>query len=352
MSFFHPDPEIKVFNHVDELRDHLKLNRRGHFVVNDFGKLKFSQSTDGKLQLDWGSGVFEFTDTGFTRFCEAIKVPANFVRILPFDNLVKDLLIAFLHVTAKSLTILYKDNLVYGVSKRVEPLSCLEILNSAFMTNHKEFTNVSILNEDMLVQFTNNEFTLMPGDNFKSGLSLVHRGSQGVTPELSFYTLRLICTNGMVGSSLVKLGKFSNRLEKSKLLTLLPDRVDSNLVTANDLLITSCVKMSQSEVPQEEKKFIKGFLAKKLDFNIEDASDGGSNQFDALITNKVCTFYDLLNFITDYAKNFETEDKFEIEALGGRLAAGFRDVDPASELFSGYTEFKRKMLHKDKVPTL
>lgn len=349
-ELFLPNAGQKEFESIDTLRDFLKTEKRGTYLCTDFNKIKFSLSKDNEFLIDFGIGNYRFTVDGFNKFCKYFNVPTKFVSGLPYDNIVKDLYASLLNSDKEFVTFLYKDDKIYGISNREEPISTLEVLDTAFRTNHKEFKTIGFNNEEVIVNFCSNILNPIPGDIYGSGLSLHHNGTEARTPTLDFYYWRQVCTNGAVATSLIKLNKFSNRMDKSKFLSNFNSRVDQSLQKANDMLLVSLKSMHTKQIPNEEKPHVKEFLARKLDFN---NNEGGSNSFDLEVTNKTeVTYYDLMNFITDYAKDFALVERHELEILGASISAYFRPVQPASELFKGYAEFKRRRIHKESIPTL
>lgn len=346
-SVVYDDTSMEVYKTVEELRENLNKRKRTTSLVDNFSNIKFSNDVNGKLQIDFGSGKQAFSSVGFDRFCKLIRVPSKFVKTLPYDNIEKDLYVSLFKSPLEQINFISKDNRVIGVSDKEDPVSTSEIVDKLFETNHKTIRDVSVYNEQLILSFTRNEEAPIIGDRIDSGLCLSHDDSTGGNPSLSYYFWREVCTNGAVAREIQKIAKFSKRMGKTQMFEIFNARVEESLNNISAILSGAIQTMNNTKIIQDEKKYLKCFLDKKLNF--EENEVIGTAFTKSILQNVDSSYYDLMNFITDSAKSFPIDEKFHLESLGGNMVAHFKSVHPSFDIFKGYNDFKRKKMHKDGV---
>lgn len=339
--------ENKEVKDINSLFKVLKEDNIKSSLVDDLGNIKFGQNTDGYLTIDYGQGTNVVTNSGFDRLCTLLNVPAKFVRKLPYDNIIKDLTASLMNTQVDHMSFITKDSDIIGVSSRKDPILTLEAVDRSFSSNRlEEIKEIGLENNNLIINFTRDrELLPFSDDTLDIGLSLNHDNTTGGSPSLSLYFWRLICSNGAVARDLVKIVKFSNRLEKSKMLSLLSERITTSLDDAKTILREAIIKMKETKIDPTDRKYIRGYLGRKLNWGENDTS---TTQYDLKIGgNNDTNYYDVMNYITDFAKNFDLEEKHRLELLGGRMLDHFRVIKPASEVFPGYSEYKRRFIHKE-----
>lgn len=339
------DKPDEFFKSVDNLRDYLTKQNRLSVYTDSPAAVEFFKSDKNMFSINTGQGKYPLSEGGFNRLCKILKVPPKFLLKLPSDNVFKDLKASLYKTQVKGLNFIIKNDVIVGIGEKPETTSALEVVDRVFTGNQYTIKNVGISAEDLVVDFVRDSTMPLINDNLYYGLSFKHSDSDGAHPQMSHYVWRQVCSNGLIVSHLEKLAKFSNRMPKEKMFEILTDRVRENIDLISSSLHGLVNTMNETKVPQEERRFIKDFLEKKMDFeNHNDLSE----KYDSLITKKEeATHYDLMNFITDSAKNFSVLERRRIEMLGGQLMLNFKSESPSLEIFSGYQTFKFNALRKE-----
>ena len=335
-----------TFKTLEECSAFLNSQQRQTYLIDrsQFTDIKLGKTKENKVTIDFGQGEMPLNRSGFSRLCKITKSPENYLTSLPLENIRKDIVARLLTDSKlKHINFIAKNGQVTGAATKEVTLSSQQFLNNAFQTNHKTFRNIGMFNEHLVVDFTtNDEQSPLPNDVFGFGLSCLHDDSSGNHPIISPFSYRLVCTNGAVHSKTLGSVRFGARMSVDKVFEVLQQRfteLPNQLSTKyHDVLST----MNTTNISAEEKPHIRAFLAEE--FNWEGGIDG-STQFDDAITNKENTnYYDLLNVITSYANQLDIRTRREIQMLAGRMFDYFDSN--STELFSGYSEFKRQELAK------
>lgn len=340
--------EEKNFKKLDDLKDYLKTKNRTTALVSGLSKLKFSQDTLGKLQLDYGQGPQNFTERGFKILCKTFRMPPKYLELLPHENMVKDIFASIAKSPKEKINFISKDNRIIGCSTKDELTSTEEVINKLFETNHKNIKELAYRDDRLYLSFTRDTVVPLPNDSLETGLSVKHDDGQGGYPELSHYAYRLVCSNGLKTWTLEALASFSNRMEKSKMFEVFNQRIEDSLGKVNNPMVEAIKNMSNSVIPTEDRRHYKAYLKNKMYFGEHPEF---KSEFESLIENKVdANFYDLMNFITNSAINLAVDEKDSLERLGGDMLAHFKDYKPSLDIFSGFTEFQRKLVYKEQNP--
>lgn len=333
------------FKDLDSMRDYLKSQDRKTTLVDNFSKLNFNQDSLGKLQLDFGQGPKSFTETGFKIFCKTLKIPPKYLETLPHENMVKDTFASIAKSKHERINFITKDNKIVGCSPKEDLTSTEEVVNKLFETNHKNVRELTYRNEEFFISFIRDTIIPLPNDQLETGIAVHHNDGLGNHPDLSHYAYRLVCTNGLKTWTLEPVATFSNRMSKDRMFDAFNGKIEETIGRINNSLSEAVKRMSSTMVPTEDKKFYRAYLSSKMSFgdHVEFSSD-----FENLITNNPnSTFYDVMNFITNAAKVYAVDEKSNMERLGGDMLAYFKSYKPALDVFSGFTEFKRKRIHKE-----
>jgi len=337
--------ETESFSNLDDAKQYIADHPMSIITTDSPSTIEFEMGSDGELEAKVAGAKLQFAERGFDRFCDLISVPKKFVKALPFENIKKDLYASLMSSALNRITFMLKNGVVVGATPKEDPVYPREVIDKAFSVNHKDIKEINLYDDQLIVNFTRDTQQPVINETIDTGISLFHNGGVGANPTLSFYFWRQICSNGAMTKHLVKLGRFSSRMKKDRMLNVFESRVNSSLDEGNDILCSSIRNMNEEIIEEPEKKYLKHFLSKKLRFK---EHDDGPSKFQLDIMSKEASYYDLLNFITDFAKSFGLFDKYTIERLGGDMVAYFLDVKPTSELFKGYAEFKRKAMHKER----
>ena len=343
---YYKTAEEKNFKKLDELQAFLKTQDRKSSMVDGLTKLKFSQDGLGKLQLDYGQGPQVFTERGFNIFCKSFKMPPKYLEVLPYENMVKDIFASIAKSPKEKINFISKNNRLIGCSTKEEITSTEEVVNKLFETNHKDVKEMAYRDDRLYLSFTRDTVIPIPGDNLETGLSVHHDDGMGSFPTLSHYVWRLVCTNGMKTREIENLASFSNRMQKSKMFEVFNKRIEDSFGKINNPLVECITRMSKTKIINDDKKYYRSYLKGKMYFADHPEFESG---FTSLIeTNTESTFYDLMNFITNSALNLAVDEKDQLERLGGDMLAHFKAYKPSLDIFNGFTEFKRKKIHKEK----
>lgn len=339
------DGVCQSFKTLDELKKDLITRKTGLALIDKSSKMPaYSQDSNGKLVVDFGQGKYNFSETGFDRYCKLINAPSRFVKGLPYDNIIKDLSASMFKSEVEKINLLTQGSTIMGASSKDRIISPLEIIESGIDPTGKEFPEISISEGQMLLRFTKSTEVMPFGEVLKTGLAITQDIGSGAAPSLDYYFLRLVCLNGAVARKFIKIGKFSGKMEKSKVLEVLKARIETNFKD-KDMILKECItRMTSSIITPDDRKYIKLYLSAKMNLkNHEDIS----NKLDIQVKDG-SNYYDLMNVITDGAKNYGPVDKFKFESLGGTMIEHFLPVKSTSEIFPGYCEFRRKKIYKEK----
>jgi hypothetical protein len=343
-DIFHKNADV-AFKSVDEIKDFLSTKNRVVSTPVD-NNVNFESDKDGRLHLLSTGNDLQFAQSGFNRFCKLLKVPPKYLQELPFDNIKKDLTVSMLKSNLEEMNLIVRDEKIVGVTARENVVSPLEVVDRVFK-NGKELKDANISNENLTLCFVRSYENIVDNDRIGSGLCVTHDNSTGSYPSLSFYFWREVCENGAIAKNLEKMSKFSTRLDKDKMFEMLDMKIEQYTSSIENILSSSLQNMKQREVPQDEKRFLKSFLSRKLDFKNNGELEG---KFDDLISkSSVSNYYDLMNYITNSSKEMTTVDSNKVKVLGGMMVAHFKSEKPSLDLFNGYAEFKRKKLYKDSI---
>jgi len=338
------DLGFKDFTSIDELRDHLKKDSLAVKTIDGPSSIRFNQDSNGLLQADVTGEKYNFTKNGFDIFCKIFKVPPKFVKDLPFENIVKDLSVSILKSPLSEVSLITRNSKIVGASTRKQPLNTLDVVDKAFATNRVDFKNIGLSNGQLIVDFTRDKTVTLSGEVFETGINLIHDGDIGDTPSLDYYFWRLVCKNGAVSKKIISLSKFSKKMTNDAVYTLLSERVGVSLDIPNAMLKDSISRMETTKIADDDRKYIKMFIGKKLDFA---SREDGETQYDIKI-KEGSTYFDLMNFTTDFAKSLDSANQNRIERFGGSMLGYFQTTKPSSEILKGYTEFKRLKVYKEK----
>lgn len=324
---------------IEELRAYLGTFDRQSIFIDSPSAINFFKSDKNLFTVDTGQGKYPLTNSGFERFCKLIKVPSKFLLSLPHDNTFKDLKSTLYRAPITGINFIIKNGVIVGVSNKEQTTSAIEVLDRVFTDNHNfKIRNIGMEGEELILDFTRDSISPIVGDELECGLSLHHSDHDGSHPSLHNYIYRLICSNGAKALTSNKVAKFSGRMTKDKVFEILNERISTNIELIMSNLTSSIEKLNNTTIPTDEKKYIRGFLRKKLEFKDHDDIEAS---YDEKIHNKgEPTFYDLMNFITDSAKNFDIVNRDRIESLGGQLVVNFNPDRPTMELFRGYEAYK------------
>jgi len=340
------DAPDKFFSVLDEVREKLSKEVRKSVYTDSPTTVDFFKSDKNLYSADTTRGKYPFSNLGFDRLCKLLNVPAKFMKKLPSDNAIKDLKASLYRTPLKGLNFIIKDDVIVGVSDKEETTSALEVLDRLFVPGHGfAVKNIGMSGEQLVVDFTRDTITPILNDSLEYGLSLRHTDHEGTHPQLSHYVWRQVCSNGLIVSQLQKLAKFSNKMPKDKMFEMLSERVSYNIDLISTPLGSAVERLNTSTIPQEERRFLKSFLSKKMDFENHDDLDTG---FEEKISRKAeSTYYDLMNFITDAAKNFSVLERRGLEGLGGQLVSNFKPDTVTLEYFKGYAAHKFAAIQKE-----
>lgn len=336
------DKPVRDFKTIDQLQETLNKETIQTVKIDGIASISYKQRGDGVLQLEVGGRANPVTQTAFVKLCSLLKAPARFLVELPFENISKDLLVRAFKTEEEKINLILKDDVIIGLSTREEVLTTRELLENTIPSIDKNcIRNISLVNERMFLSFVRSKESPLPGDQIETGLTITHDDSGGLAPAIDYYFYRLACSNGAVVKEIMKIAKFSNRMSKVKTLDLYKNRIEQSLDHINSIICTAIGTMSASPIPAEEKRFISDYLGFK---NRED----GLNLFQSKVhNNPAATYYDLMNFITDFAKSFDPIEKRIYESLGGNMILHFREFNKSVDLFPKFTEFKRQKLHEE-----
>lgn len=347
ISPLYANEESKFYKTVDDFRDFLKAQDRQVIPVDTITNIKFSHDATGKLNTNFGSGDKGFTEGGFSRFCKTLGVPARFVSSLPHENTCKDLYASLYSSGLDKINFIVKKDRITGVASRDDSVSTLDLMDKVFTgAPDRKVKEISFYNETADVSFTRQSIAPILNDQIDLGLMLSHDDSYGSNPSVSLYFWRLICENGAVAKQLEKIVKFG-RMNREQMFTVLGDRVESSLDTLGITLGASIKNMSQKTIPDEDKKYYKAYLRKKLSF--EDKGYLETKYASLIEQNSSATYYDLMNYITDSAKDFDSSQKTKLLVMGGEMVSHFKDFNPTLDVLRGFTEFKRKKIYKEQL---
>lgn len=343
------DEGFKDFKTLDDLLNALKAEGLEDHTADGFGTFKFGQNTENRLTLDFGRGAMEFSPTGLDSFCKILGAPPKYIRTLPYDNVVKDLSASLLSSQLKKMNLIFNNkNVIQGVSGREKAIHTVDVIEEF----RKALPSVDMrelagFNHEYIINFTSHPVDMpqLDNDNFLSGLAITHDGNCGLSPEIGFFIYRLVCSNGAVSKELVAMSKISNRKGRDKVLEVFRERLTTSLDTVNMDLKEAIFKMTGSRIEGEDVKYINKYLKKKMDYNNHDNVQSNYNRK----IKDGSTYYDLMNFITDSAKEYDAVEKHKLETLGGRMLSFYHPSRPSSEVLPGYTEFKRRTKHKELV---
>ena len=340
------DAPDAFFNSLDELRDKLSKEVRKSVYTDSPTTVDFFKSDKNLYSADTTQGKYPFSNTAFDRLCKLLNVPAKFMKKLPADNAIKDLKASLYRTPLKGLNFIVKNDVIVGISDKEQTTSALEVIDRLFTPNHGfSVKNIGMSGEQLVIDFTRDTITPIIDDSLEYGLSLKHSDHDGSHPHLSHYVWRQVCSNGLIVLQLEKLAKFSNKMPKEKMLEMLNERVSYNIDLISASLGGAVDKMSTTTIPQEERKYLKSFLYKKMDFENHDDLDVG---FEEKISRRAeSTYYDLMNFITDAAKNFSVLERRGLEGLGGQLLSNFKSDRVTLEYFKGYAAHKFAAIQKE-----
>lgn len=335
-----------TFKTLEECQAFLATQQRQTHLVDrsQFTDIKLGKTKENKVSIDFGQGELPLNRTGFSRICKITKSPENYLASLPLENIRKDIVARLLNDSKlKHLNFIMKNGQVVGAATKENTLSSQQFLNNAFQTNHKTFRTIGVSNERLVVDFTtNDEHSPLPNDVFGFGLSCFHDDSSGNHPTLAPYSYRLVCANGAVHTKTLGNVRFGARMSVDKVFEVMQQRFIELPQQLSQKYHDVLTVMNTTSVSPDEKKHIRDFLSEE--FSWESGIDG-STQFDEIITNKEgANYYDLLNVITNYANQLDIQTRRQIQMLAGRMFDYFDNS--STELFSGYSEFKRKELAK------
>lgn len=341
-----PSSVMQTYKTVDEFRDALKTTDRRVMIADNINTVKFNHDMNGKLMIDFGSGPYGFTETGFERFCKKIHVPASFVSALPCENSCKDLLASIYQSKIEQVNFIVKDNKIVGASDREDTVSTLEIVDRLFSSaSDKKLKEIGVYREKALIYFTKEGSIPLVDDPIDYGLCVTHDDSTASNPSLDFYFFRQICSNGAVSRHIEKISKLSNRMDKMQMFDVLTQRVEQSLDYVNSTLSAAVRSMSTAPILSDDKKYLKMYLTPKLRFKENEYI---ALKYDELIGQKDnATYYDLMNFVTDSAKDFAIDERHRLMALGGDMVAHFKSQKATLDVFKGFNEFKRQKMHKE-----
>lgn len=338
--------EDKIFSTMEEFVKFTEDQNRVETVIDNGANVKFAQDEIGKLTIDFGKGPFKFHETGFIGLCKTLKVPSRYLQSLPSENLIKDLFVGMAKCNADKLNLVTKADRFTGIAAREERVSTREILNRiSNLDGNIQFKELSYLNEQTRMSIATSTIVPLPNEVFDCGVALFHDDSSGLHPDLNHYIYRQTCSNGAKTTKLIKISGFSQRMSKLKMLDLLPKKIQTNVTNLEAQITSTLTSMSSMLVGAEDKKYIKKFLAKKLGFNVHK---DGFEAFDKEMLKETATYYDLMNFITNFAKKFDDSSrKDSIEHIGGDMLGFFKQNHRAMEPLQGFNTFKTKQLHKE-----
>jgi hypothetical protein len=345
LSFF-ADEEDKTFKTLPELVTHLQGEsyRTEAIDRSAFPNVKFDKDADNRVTLDWGNGPIQMQNTGFTRLCKLLKAPENFLNQLPLDNIRRDVVARLMSSEDLSrITAIIKNNRIVGVSKKEAPLSALSLLQNSqiFTTNHKTFQSCGVTNGRVMIDYTVTDNQPLPNDSFGFGISMVHDDTMGTYPSIAPYSFRMVCANGLVHTRTFGNVRFSNRMSNDKFMESFSAKA-TELPTQMFAEYASVLSTMQNKsIEGEEKPIIRDFLSDTL--NWESGIDG-STTYEAEIARKgTATYYDLMNFTTNYANQLDLRSRRTTQMLGAEMFDFFKGDQ--GELFKGYAEHHRKHVY-------
>lgn len=340
---FNPDSEEMVFEKIDKFKDFLQTQDRKEFPVEDFKAINFSKDSTGKFLVDFGSGPRMFTPSGFSALCSTIKVPNRFITKLPHENMCRDLTASLFRSDEKILNFITSKDNVIGVSTRKVPVSTLEVLEKLLLENGLNYTDINYHKGMSAVSVVKGRITCLTGDEFDCGVVIQHDDCFGDHPRFGQYIWRLICTNGARVKTFEKTSKFSNRLDKTKMFDLFSTRLTESMDLVCNDFVSVINRMTETKIPREDKRYLKAFVSKKLGHE-----EGGDPEYEMNIhDNDDATYYSLMNYITDYAKNFEPSQKNKYELLGGNVLSYFKDKGGSHEILPGFSNYRLKQIKKE-----
>jgi hypothetical protein len=345
-SLFLEDTTEKVYKKdiISNIENELKKENRT-FLSTDVPKnIRFSQK-DGRLQVQIPSyGTYPISNIGFERLCKILKAPARFFRQLPFENIQKDLSVQTLNTNYDRINFIIKNNVITGVSVRDFDVSPKDVLEKVLQNNSLKIIEGGYFNGNVFINYTNSENTPIINDSFQYGLSIICDDTGKDNPHLDTYLYRLICANGALAREYAPFQRFSNKQNKDSILDVISDKIQNGDYDLSSNISDSLSNMKDQLIPQDEKKYLQYYLKRSLDFKNRD---DGKSRFQQEIVSKEASYYDLMNFITDYAKGFDLYNKRKLEILAGNMLPAFKEVNPHDEIFHGYAEIKRKAMRKE-----
>ncbi len=345
-SPFHPDIGYSDFKNIQEFREHLDKQNRVSPLVDASKGIKFGYDQSGKITMDYGSGVKGFTENGFTRFCKMLHVPARYIANLPSENASKDLLATLHRSKLSKFSLVLLDDQIVGATPKEETVSTLEIIDRVFADGAPfNIKGIGGYKGNSIIYFTTESAVPIVNDQIDYGMALSHDDSMAGNPMVDFYFWRQICSNGAVARKLERLIKISNRMPKDKMFEVLINRIGTSLDSAASSFSSAVSTMSRTPIPTDDKKYLKSYIGSKFYFKDNQHLE---TKFETLIRNNdAATYYDLMNYITDSAKDFPIDESHRFLALGGDMVAHFKENKPTLDVFTGFTEFKRKKIYKE-----
>ncbi len=334
------------FKTLEELREHLGKQTRRSLFTDSPTTVDFFKSDKNIYSANTTQGSYPFSESGFEKLCKMLKVPSKFVLNLPSDNVTKDLKASLYRMPLKGLNFITKNDVIVGVSEKEQTTSATEVLDNLFPANHAYgIRNIGLSGENLIVSFTRDSITPFIGDTLEYGLSMLHSDHDGSHPQMGHYVWRQVCSNGLIALKLEKISKLSRKMPKDKMFEMFNSRVSENIELLTKSLTGALTRLQETVINPDEKKYLKTFLAKKLDY---EAYADLSVKFDDVISHKSeSTYYDLMNYVTDSAKNFSVMQRHYVEGLGGQLLANFKPDRASLECFNGYAAHKFAAIQKE-----
>lgn len=335
----------KSFKDFEELSQHLASEQwTAHRVNNSqFSQFKIDRDSEGILIANWDGQNRRFSETGFERFCKCIDAPSKFLTKLPIENIRKDTSARLLGSTLGFVNLITKRDIITGCTLKEHPVSASDVILNGLQNANFNFRELSTShNEKVFIPFTTDSSEPISGDELGMGTLLSMDDSNGEFPTLQPYIWRQICSNGAIARSLGKPYKFSSRLTRDKMLEVLAQKIETESERFQEVIHKAIVAMNSQIIPNEEKSHLESFMSKKLKWDKEEGSP--EDYTEEIHENKNATYYNLFNYITNAAKNWDTEGRVKIQTLGGSMLGYFKEHGVKDEIFKGYTEFKRREL--------
>ena len=294
---------------------------------------------------------FNMTQDAFLSLCKQLKIPDPFAKYIPWD-LLQENITRLGNFTDKPVHLFFKGegsdrHIVNFAKEKFIPIPDRTFVE-AFQDAEFNLERSSISNKGIQVDVTNpiirdnDSFEVIEpkvGDTIKTGLSFMNSTSGFINPQAKIFLWRLVCSNGMIAPT--KIGQAKCRVKPNRdFKVILNNFLDQimNMDIQAKMLANGWTKSQRTLNTDEFGKYWKGInkILREPDmvdssiFMVDKETRGEYNAQRRLAEKHNESFeetevvgFDLMNNITDQAKQFNPKTKHKLEEYAGKMLVEF-----------------------------